>query len=121
MYALHEVDSFIDVSEQDLLAIYELATKRSLASQFPFEELKLGHYYSNGKYGDQWSVRQIVDESGGPGDPEDALIYKVIAGDGRRSSGVATRLEFSGWSKHEVYRDDENWHRVDLEGHDGAG
>jgi len=121
VYALHEVDSFIDVSEQDLLAIYELATKRSLASQFPPEELKLGHYYSNGKYGDQWSVRQIVDEPGGPGDPEDMLIYKVVAGDGRRSSGVATRLEFGNWSKHEVYRDDENWHRVDPEGHDGVG
>jgi len=120
VYALHEIDSFIDVSEQDLLAIYELATKRSLASQFPPGDLKLGHYYSNGKYGDQWSVRQIVDEPGGSGDPEDMLIYKVVAGDGRRSTGVATRLEFGGWSKHEVYRDDENWHRVDPEGQDGV-
>jgi CBS-domain-containing membrane protein len=121
VYALHEVDSFIDVTEQDLLAIYELATRRSQARQLPPAELKLGHYYSNGKYGNQWSVRQIVDESGGHGDPQDMLIYKVIAGDGRRSTGVATRLEFGGWAKHEVYRDDENWHRVDPEGQDSAG
>ncbi len=121
VYALHEVDSFIDVSEQDLRAIYELAAQRSIASQFPPGELKLGHCYSNGKYGSQWSVRQIVDESDGSGDSEDMLIYKVIAGDGRRSTGVMTHLEFGGWAKHEVYRDDENWHRVDTEGHDGVG
>jgi CBS-domain-containing membrane protein len=121
VYALHEVDSFIDVSEQDLLAIYELATRRSLASQLPPGELKPGNYYSNGKYGSEWSVRQIVDESGGAGGPEDMLIYKVIAGDGRRSTGVATRLEFAAWAKYEVYRDDENWRRVDPEGHDDVG
>ena len=121
VYALREVDSFIDVSEQDLLAIYELATRRSLASQLPPGELKPGSYYSNGKYGSEWSVRQIVDASGGAGDPEGMLIYKVTAGDGRRSTGVATRLEFADWAKHEVYRDDENWHRVDPEGHDDVG
>jgi CBS-domain-containing membrane protein len=121
VYALREVDSFIDVSEQDLLAIYELATQRSLASRLPPGELKPGHYYSNGKYGSQWSVRQIVDASGGAGDPESMLIYKVTAGDGRRSTGVATRLEFADWAKHEVYRDDENWRRVDPVGHDDVG
>jgi len=120
VYALHEVDSFIDVSEQDLLAIYKLATRRSLASQLSPGELKPGHYYSNGKYGSEWSVRQIVDESGGPGGPENMLIYKVVAGDGRRSTGVVTRQEFANWAKHEVYRDDENWHRVDPKGHDSV-
>jgi CBS-domain-containing membrane protein len=115
VYALHEVDSFIDVSEQDLLAIYELANRRSLTQQMLPAELRLGHYYSNGRYGSEWSVRQIVDESQA-GDPaSDMLIYKVLAGDGRRTSGVATREEFAHWAKHEVCRDDENWHRVPPE------
>ncbi|HHJ15517.1 MAG TPA: hypothetical protein ENJ80_02355 [Gammaproteobacteria bacterium] len=112
VYALHEVDSFIDISEQDLLAIYELATRRSLTQQITPEELELWHYYSNGRYGTEWSVRQIVDESHADGD---MLIFKVLAGDGRRSSGVATREEFARWAKHEVYRDDENWRRVTPE------
>ena len=115
VYALHEVDSFIDVSEQDLLAIYETATHRSLAQQLASAELILGHYYSNGRYGSEWSVRQIVDESPADNPASDMLIYKVLAGDGRRSSGVATRDEFARWAKHEVYRDDENWHRVSPE------
>ncbi|MFQ5642344.1 MAG: HPP family protein [Thiogranum sp.] len=121
VYALHEVDSFIDVSEQDLLAIYRLATRRSAASRFRPGDLRAGHCYSNGKYGSQWSVRRIVDESGAADDPESMLIYKVMAGDGRRTSGVATRQEFADWAKHEVYRDDENWHRVDPQGDNGAG
>lgn len=121
VYALSEVDSFIDISEQDLLAIYELATKRSLATRFLPGELELGHYYSNGKYGSEWSVRQIVDEPGRRGDPEDMLIYQVVAGNGRRSSGVETRSEFAKWAKHEVCRDDENWHRVNPDGRSDVG
>jgi hypothetical protein len=32
VYALSEVDSFIDVSEEDLLRIYQLATGRNLGA-----------------------------------------------------------------------------------------
>jgi len=113
VYALSEVDSFIDVSEQDLLAIYELATGRAEAVGMHVDAMKLGSYYSNGKYGAEWSVRQIVDESGHSAGPEDRVIFKVVAGMDRRSSGVATREQFARWARHEVYRDDENWCRVD--------
>lgn len=113
VYALSEVDSFIDVSEQDLLAIYELATKRAQAGAYAPEDLRLGHYYSNGKYGTEWSVRCIIDESVGGGPSAGMVIFKVLAGDGRRTTGVATREEFARWARHEVYRDDENWRRVD--------
>ena len=115
VYALSEVDSFIDVSEQDLLAIYELATRRAQAAAFAPEDLRLGHYYSNGKYGTEWSVRCIIDESGG-GDPlAGMVIFKVLAGDGRYTTGVATREAFARWARHEVYREDENWRRVDAD------
>jgi CBS domain-containing membrane protein len=113
VYALSEVDSFIDVSEHDLLAIYELATKRAQAGSYAPEDLRLGHYYSNGKYGTEWSVRCIIDESVGDHPSGGMLIFKVLAGDGRRTTGVATREEFARWARHEVYRDDENWRRVD--------
>jgi CBS-domain-containing membrane protein len=113
VYALSEVDSFIDVSEQDLIAIYDIATRRSQEAHLPTEALQLGHYYSNGKYGADWSVRQIVDQSGTADDSEGSVIFKVLAGAGRRTSGVATREQFARWAKYEVYRDDENWRRVD--------
>lgn len=112
VYALSEVGSFIDVTEHDLLRIYELATRRAHRVHLDSSQIKLGRYYSNGLYGEEWSVRQVVDESAS-GDPKkDSVIFKVIAGAGRRTSGVCTRVEFSHWAKHEVVRSESSWQRV---------
>ena len=112
VYALSRIDSFIDISEQDLLRIYDLAMQQSRGASLPPESLVVGGYYSNGEYGLDWAVRQIVDagENGKSGD--DLIIYKVVAGNGRRSSGYSSRDEFLRWAKHRVIRDEENWKRV---------
>lgn len=113
VYALSELDSFIDISENELLRIYDLVTKRQQDSAISYQELKNGHYYSNGEYGDIWSVRQIVDWAEADDSGEEKLIYKVIAGANRRNSDVMTKNEFAHWAKYEVTRDEENWRRVD--------
>jgi len=118
VYALSQFDSFLDISENDLLSIYNLVTKRHSSPTIKFHELKSGHYYSNGEYGERWSVRQIIDWANNSTDlsenaGHEQLIYKTVAGVGRRSTGVLTKAEFSLWAKHEVTRDEENWHRVD--------
>ncbi len=113
VYALSEFDSFIDISENDLLKIYSLVTKRHQGTSIDYQNLKNGHYYSNGEYGDLWSVRQIVDWAEDTHSGEEKLIYKVISGANRRSSGVMTKNEFSRWARHEVERDEDNWRRID--------
>jgi CBS-domain-containing membrane protein len=113
VYALSEFDSFIDISENELLKIYELVTQRHQDTAIHYHELKHGHHYSNGEYDDLWSVRQIVDWAETEDSGEEKLIYKVIAGAGRRNSGVMTKNEFSRWAKYEVIRDEDNWRRVD--------
>lgn len=122
VFALSEFESFIDISENDLLKIYDLVTQRHQNANIQHHELQHGHYYSNGEYGDLWSVRQIVDWSeagdlpdGAPSETvgEEKLIYKVTAGADRRNSGVMSKTEFSRWVKHEVVRDEDNWRRVD--------
>jgi len=119
VYALSEFESFIDISENDLLRVYELVTKRHQRTEINYQELKHGHYYSNGGHGDLWSVRQIVDwaemEGSGDSSGDEKLIYKVIAGADRRNSGVMSKSEFSRWAKHEVIRDENNWQRIDKE------
>ncbi len=115
VYALSQVNSFIDISERDLLAIYDLATHRSSSRELDPDALKLGDFYSNGEYGTDWSVRQIIDESRGDSPDKDLVIYKTIAGEGLRKTGFATRREFAQWAKHAVYRDDENWRRVETD------
>ncbi len=113
VYALSEFDSFLDISENDLLTIYDLVIKHHHAKPLSHQHLKHGHYYSNGEYGDLWSVRHIVDWADVDNSGEEKLIYKVAAGANRRTSGVMTKNEFSRWAKHEVELNDENWRRVD--------
>lgn len=112
VYALSQLDSFVDVTEDELLRIYELATRKSQEPTFDPAVITVGNCYSNGKYGGEWSVRQVVDESPGDDPDGDMIIYKVVAGQGRRSSGYATRKEFLNWARHQVVRDEESWKRL---------
>ena len=68
-------------------------------------------FYSNGEFGDDWAVRQVVDESGHHDPEKDKIIYKTVAGKGRRRSGVSTRAEFARWARYEVFRDENSWQR----------
>jgi CBS domain-containing membrane protein len=111
--ALSQIDSIIDVSEQDLLRIYHLATGKAEQRQLHPGQIVLGHYYSNDEGRNDWSVRQIVDESPNPDPEKDMVVYKVVAGAGLRTSGVEARIDFARWARHELARDDENWRRVD--------
>lgn len=110
-YALSQIDSFIDVSEEDLRQIYQLASQ-SRDNRCSSMELKLGAFYSNGEYGSQWSVRQVVDESHDTDPEKDMVIYKGVAGNENRTSGCITRTEFKRWARYQVFQDGENWKRV---------
>jgi CBS domain-containing membrane protein len=110
--ALSEIDSFIDVSENDLLRIYEIATGKAEQRHLATADIIPGHYYSNEALGDEWSVRQIVDESPHASPDRDMVVYQVVAGAGKRKSGVLTRDEFACWARQEVSRDGENWTRI---------
>ncbi len=110
-YALEKMDLLVDVTPEDLQQIYKLAREHARPIGFDPASIKLGHYYSNGAYGREWSVRQVVDMPE-QSDAEVKLIYKVIAGKERRESGVCTREEFARWVRHEVYRNETTWQRV---------
>lgn len=112
VFALSEMNSFIDVSERDLLRIYDLVTKSRESRRIEPESLQLGHYYSNGRYGDEWCVRRIIDLSVGDGGREDGIIYRIVEGEGAPSNGAATRSEFARWGRYEVYQEEDNWRRV---------
>jgi len=118
-YALRQMNLYVDVSQDELGKIYQLAKTRK-QSGLTTAQIKLGRYYSNGEYGASWSVRQVVDEAVNPRPGKDQIIYKVIAGHGRRSSGTVSREEFARWAKYEVYLNENSWQRVEA-AHDRAG
>lgn len=110
-YALEQMDQFVDVSRDDLEKIYHLARHR-VDEEISTQQIKLGHYYSNGEYGNNWSVRQVVDESDNPRPGKDQVIYKVVAGKNRRSTAAISREEFAQWAKYEVYLNENSWQRI---------
>ena len=110
-YAMRQVNSVLAISEQDLARVYQLAAQHSKTARMEPWQVRLHGYYSNGEFGDDWSVRQVVDESAHSDPEKDKIIYKAVAGKGRRRSGVSTRAEFSRWARYEVFRDENSWQR----------
>jgi CBS-domain-containing membrane protein len=110
-YALQQMNLYIDVSEDDLRRIYHLARHHTRSRLTP-ADIQLGRYYSNGQYGEEWSVRRVIDESEVQGGERDQVIFRVVAGKGRRSTGAMTREEFAKWARYEVALNENSWHRV---------
>jgi len=104
-YALHEIGSYLDITEDDLARVYRLARKH--ASRVSDEDAPApGNYYSNGEFGDGLSVRKVLSLDG------DAVSYRIVAGEGEGDDGTASRTEFMSWLRYEVIPADGEWHRI---------
>jgi CBS-domain-containing membrane protein len=111
VYALSEIDSFIDVSEGDLLRIYELATLHATEEHLPPDAIQPARCYSNGRFGADWAVRCVVEVVGGAAD--DQVLYRGVAGADRRRSGTLPKADFARWARYEVERDETTWRPVE--------
>jgi len=109
-YALKEIGSFVDVSEDDLARIYRLALKHAQQLSDHPEKIAIGNYYSNGDNSAQWSVRKVIEVTG---NGEYALVtYKIVDGEGQDSAGTCTLADFNNWQKYEVVLKQGTWHRI---------
>lgn len=108
-YALRKMESFVDVSEQDLKQIYELALHHAESARMKPDQIILGRFYSNGRTGSDWAVRRVIDESGSDIPEKDRIIFRVSAGAGANTTGTCSRSEFAKWAKHEVEMDEGKW------------
>jgi len=112
--ALQAMNSTIDISADDLAYIYQLARQNKLTNKIKASELQLGKYYSNGLYGADWQVRQIIDMAVPMKTPNDLLIYKVVAGHGRRKTGTCSFESFANWCSYEVFLNENSWQRKEV-------
>jgi CBS domain-containing membrane protein len=111
-YALRKMNLYVDVTEEDLSKIYSLARRHSRGPHLAPDQIKRGHFYSNGKFADRWAVFQVIDESGGTSPDKDLVIYKTVAGHQRGASGILTREDFALAVRHEVFRNENSWQRA---------
>ncbi len=110
--ALKDMGTLLDVSENDLMRVYELANEHKWHSIFKPEQIKTGCCYSNGRYGEEWSVREVTSISKTEDPLLDNIAYKVVAGQGKRNSGETIRIELTRWSMYEVKRTESSWRRL---------
>jgi len=106
-YALKSMQSFADISEEELEVIYRKAAQHKRDSNFKLSDIKLGHYYLHGKNSDTGVVRRVIDES--DNESNDMVIYKIITGPDRQQTGSVTRANFAKWAKHEVVFENNQW------------
>jgi CBS-domain-containing membrane protein len=110
--ALQEMGTLVDISENDLMLIYELAHNHRHRSHFKPEQIKQGTFLSNGGYGEDWSVREVTSVTEADDHMLDTIGYRVAAGKRRRETGTVTRADLALWSMYEVKRMQKSWRRV---------
>lgn len=111
--AIQQHDSFIDITEEGLTDLLELAKQHAEKSVVHPEEIIPGRFYSNGKIGKKWSVRQVVDASGADDKTKKKeVIYKVVAGNGGYETGICPQEEFRLWARFEVHSRENLWVKV---------
>ena len=101
-FALREIGSYIDISEEDLIKIYQLANKHAKDLAVRYKQLAVGRTFSNGGDDEQWSVRQVIDLPSDWLNEEAALRYRVVGGGGQQTMQTTTLVDFANWMRHEV-------------------
>lgn len=112
--ALQTMGSTVDINGRELADIVELAQQKKSHGALKPQQLKLGSYYSNGQYGRDWQVRQIIDMPVPMNRASDLLIYKIVAGANRRKTGTASFEDFAFWASNEVFQNENSWVRSEL-------
>ena len=101
--AMEDMDKVVDLATDDLQRLMTLALQHKDRENLLPEHIKLGHYYTNGKHGGEWSVRQVIDESQSSKPANDMVIYRVVEGSGLRSADNCSREDFARWAAREVF------------------
>jgi CBS-domain-containing membrane protein len=107
--AIQGLDSFVDITEEGLTELLELAKQHAETKIEHPNAIKSGHYYSNGKIGNLWSIRQIIDNGITNKANNDLIIYKIVAGLGTDTTGSSERETFRLWARFEVVEENDLW------------
>lgn len=110
LQALSKIDSFVDINEQELHRVFELAKIHQTPEPINPQTLKVGACYSNGSLGKNWAVREIMelveDDS-----EEEYVIFKLKAGQEKTKTDCITRKEFTEWASCEVEPAVSGWQK----------
>ncbi len=115
--AIQKHDSFVDITEEGLTDLLELAKQHAELNVTHPKKIEAGRFYSNGKLGKKWSIRQVIDaaDTAKVLASKDKVIFKVVAGDQAYITDLCLREEFKHWARFEVVQKDNRWIKVHSE------
>jgi CBS-domain-containing membrane protein len=109
-HALSQIDTLMDVSEDDLMRIYELARQKSDGAELITRaHIVTDLTFSNGKFGASWQVREIISRE------LHTVRYEIIAGQRVGDLGEISIEEFIKWAAYPVIREGDSWSRIRLD------
>jgi CBS domain-containing membrane protein len=118
--ALRELDLHPFLPDTELEKIHVLANQQARAAREPPPDIRNGACYSNGAFGEQWSVRQVQGVHPGRRNQDTRVEYRVVAGKDRRRCSETTLDEFQRWARYEVIRNENTWQRLEDRPSTGA-
>lgn len=95
--AMEQLNSYVDITTENLTELLELAKQHAERNITHPETIIPGRYYSNGKLGRLWSVRQVL-----KADDPARLAHSVVAGHDLGHTDVCPVAEFRQWARFEV-------------------
>jgi CBS domain-containing membrane protein len=102
--AMKDMDLIVDITIDDLKRLFTLTLQHAEEDKLRASEIRLGHYYTNGKHGKEWSVRQVIDEAPNPNPNNDLIVYRCAEGLEYGRSDSCTRREFAQWAARELVK-----------------
>jgi len=104
--ALHEINSFIDVTPEDLTNIFEHALQHAQKHHQKITKIEAGKFYSNGLLGKDWQVYKVISCEKGK------VSTYTVAGKNNSNEKRTWRLNhFKRVIQQEVYSQGQHWVR----------
>ena len=102
--ALLHLDSYIDVSTEELALIFDFALENAHHCRGKRKiHLQQNCFYSNAELGKHWSVREVIDVY------KKQVNYQTVVGKDISTLSTCSVKEFQKWAKLEVVADNNRW------------
>jgi CBS domain-containing membrane protein len=100
--AMQTLDEVLDIEPEQIKYLVDRADEIMNREKLADFKLELGAFYTNGKPGLAWSVRQVVDVAPHEDPHRYQVIFRTVDGANRKLSGSCSLVEFSGWAKEKM-------------------
>ncbi len=101
--AIEDMDLILDATTEDLQRLMQLTLEHAQHQHLSSQQIQLHRYYTNGKHGLAWSIRQIIELPQQSNEKQEMVMYRIVEGKGFNSEGRCSREEFASWAAREVF------------------